>query len=1141
MLSAKSKSLAFLLALLQVALPSQLLSAPLVTSPVVLDDQPINTSSTVKPNIVFTLDNSGSMDATYAPEETESKSNYGNTAGKRCYVNSSYNRLYYNPDYTYLPPILGDGTRMPNANYVSAWLDGFHTSDGIKNLGSAYSQPGYYGRYNDNFDRPTSFGHYAQFIDTTVVPANTVPIKGQCYDDSKYVIVNMNTGSTPADDVKRQNFANWFSYYRSRLMAMKSSAGEAFRVVGDEFRVGFHTIDGVSNNSSYGGFLPVDTFTGQHRNDWYTMFYRQYAWFSTPLRPALTRIGEYFRTGARPGGGTVADPIQYSCQPNYHILSTDGYWNGGGGGGVAGSTNWNNTLPSTNPELLTALTTEFGTPFLPGQPWPKPYREKVGAASNDTLADIAAYYWQTDLRPTAGYPNNVATSAKDPASWQHVTQFTLALSPQGTIPYPSGLASIKAGTLEWPTPAAQSPTSVDDLWAAAVVGHGEYFNVSSPEELLNKLGGALADIAGRQTSGTPSASTSIDYETANAPYVYRASYKPGEWSGKLEVRAVNADTGGAQGPALWDAAAQLDLQVSGVGWDTGRKIATMNTGSIPNVPVPFRWANLSTAQKDSLDSVTTKSQDIVEYLRGNRAKEDNAPATSIPAPTSTVGTFRQRSTVLGAIINSKPHYEAGPSGPLLDAFNPGYSAFKAAKATRTPTLYVGASDGMLHAFDATVGNLESGREKWAYVPGMTYKSGADGLASWAWRYADPLPKKFTHRFRVDQSPVVTDVDFGKAGTPTGTPDWRTILVAGMNKGGKGFYALDVTNPDAANEADVVAKVLWEFTGETANDPKMGYSFGEPAIFKTKRFGWVVAVTSGYNNVAGTGHLWLLNPKTGAVLHRFNTPAHSNGSPSGLGQVNGFRLSDRDNIVEQLYAGDLLGKVWRFDVSSTAPADWIDPPLPIASISEPITTRPVISIDPFNPKNRWVVFGSGKLLSQADASVANSSTNSTFFAVKDGSKLAPNGVTTPITKADLVQVALADTKLLGENVKGWYINMTGYGQIDLNPEIRRGRVFWSSNAPASTPCSKGFDGFVFARLLGSGGNVIAGATVIPVDDGVAGLNLVKVKRVGTNLLASQSALTLRIDSRGGGSNMNSSASFKTPLYGGRSNFRYVTLQ
>jgi type IV pilus assembly protein PilY1 len=1122
MSSLKSRVLASILVLGQLALPGVVVSAPLVSGPVALDDQPINTTSTVKPNIVFTLDNSGSMDAYYAPED--SKSNLT----KFCYLSHYYNALYYNPNFNYLPPVLGNGTRLPNSSYIDAFKDGFHPADGKINLQTKSAQLGTYGDNLGDYGTQNRGGHYAKYNDAT-----TPVTKGNCYADAKYVIVDMNAATAQ----EKQNYANWYSYYRTRLFAVKSSAGEAFRAIGDDFRVGFHTIDGVSNGNQNGGFLKVDTFTLGHRDAWYNLFYSQYANYATPLRAAMTRIGEYYRTGAKPSGG-IEDPIQYSCQPNYHILSTDGYWNGAGGSGAAVGAAWNDVLPN-NPDLLSALTNEFGTTFSASSPWPKIYRRNIGASSNDTLANIAAYYWQTDLRPGPTMPNNVPTSSKDSASWQHVTQFTIAFSAVGNVAYPSGAAPIRApGPAVWPAPVANSPASVDDLWSSAVVGHGQYFNVSSPEELLNKLGAALQDIAGRQASGTPSAATANDYENANLPYIFRASYKPGEWTGKLEVREVNAITGGGQGVPLWDAKTKLDDQVVGSGWDNRRFIATMNTST--NTGVPFRWSSLSAAQKTSLDADSVMSQKILDYLRGNRALEDDAPATSIPAPTSTVGLFRNRASVLGAIINSKPHYEAAPSGPLLELYNPGYTAFKLAKQNRTPTMYVGASDGMLHAFKATVGDTDSGEEKWAYVPGMLYKNGVDGLASWAWKYADPLPKKFSHRYRVDQSPIVTDVDFGRAGVPIGTPDWRTILVAGLNKGGKGFYALDVTNPDAASEADVAAKVLWEFTGDSLGDPKMGYSFGEPQIVKTRRFGWVIAVTSGYNNAAGTGHLWLINPKTGAVLHRFDTGVGSASVPSGLGQVNGFRLSDKDNTVEQLYSADLMGNVWRFDVASPASTDWVTTGTKIAAVGEPITTRPVISMDPYNTKNRWVVFGSGKLLGQSD--VASSTTNSTFFAIKDGSKNSPLIPSAPIVKADLMAVTPSTAALQGDTVKGWYMTMAGYGQIDLNPEIRRGRVFWAANNPATVSvCSKGFDGTIFARNLGSGGNVVGGATSIAVPGGVAGINLVKVKRNGATVASSQAAMTLRLDKRDGDTDMNSSASFRTQLYGGRSNFRYVYLQ
>ncbi len=1096
-------SLALVLAGLQLVMPGALFSAPVVTAPAALDDQPINSSSSVQPNVMFTLDNSGSMNSDYAPEGA------GIELGKNCYKSDKFNRLYYNPGYVYLPPALADGSRLPNSSYSAAWYDGFDTSQGTINLGT------------------NGGGTYAKYTNASVLQGI-----GTCYPNASYSIINMNTATVS----EKQNYANWYSYYRTRLLTMKTSAGEAFRTIGPEFRVGFHTINTPSTNSTTGGFLPVDTFNGTHRTNWYTMFYRQQTNGSTPLRTSMTRIGEYFKAATSPVGSTVADPIQFSCQPNYHILSTDGYWNGTGGSGVAGSQNWNNTLPN-NPDLLSALGAEFSTTFSAGQPWPAPYRERVGSNSTDTLSDIAAYYWQTDLRPTM--PNDVPASSKDPATWQHVTQFTLAFSPQGTVAYPTGLAAIKAGTAQWSIPASDSPQAVDDLWAAALVGHGQYFNVSSPGELLNMLSAALQDIAGRQTSGTPAAATSSDYETATSPYSFRASYVPGEWTGKLEARDIDPLTGNVKPALLWDAKAKLDAKVVGTGWDTGRLVATMNTSS--NMAVPLRFNNLSTAQQATLDSDAVKAQKVLQYLRGDRAFEDNAPATSIPTPTTAVGLFRERRSVLGAIVNSTPNYQGPPSSPYLDSYNPGYGAFKAAKAGRTPMLYVGASDGMLHAFKATNGDTDSGEEKWAYVPGLMYKSGLDGLAGWSYKYSNPVPEKFSHRYRVDQSPLVTDVDFGNSGGTFGAPDWRTILIGGLNKGGKGFYALDVTNPDAATEADVAGKVLWEFSGQSLGDSKMGYSYGEPLLFKTRRFGWVVGVTSGYNNAAGTGHLWLLDPKTGAVLHRFDTGAGSAAVPSGLAQINTFRQSARENISEQVYGTDLLGNLWRFDVSATSAAGWTTSAVKVINVGQPITTAPVPSLNPFRPSERWVIFGSGKLLAQSD--VATASTGSAIYAVKDGSGTAPLSLTTPILKADLAVVTPTTQAPEGTSVKGWYMDTSGSGagQINLMPEIRRGTVLWGANLPSSSNvCTSGMQGTFFAMNIGNGANQITGATSLSVLGGLTGITVAKIKR--TNATATSSQAAIRVTLHDPVNSVTSNAvPFSVRLNSGRSNIRYVTLQ
>jgi hypothetical protein len=156
-----------------------------------------------------------------------------------------------------------------------------------------------------------------------------------------------------------------------------------------------------------GGGQTLATFDATMRNTWYTRFYQIQPIGGTPLRMAQERIGEYYRAGTSPTGGAVPDPIQYSCQQNYHLLTTDGQWNGTGATGARATTNYDRTLPSGNPDLLKALGSEFNTTFAAGANWPALYRENATTSSVNNLSDLAAYYWMTDLRPTM--PNNVFT------------------------------------------------------------------------------------------------------------------------------------------------------------------------------------------------------------------------------------------------------------------------------------------------------------------------------------------------------------------------------------------------------------------------------------------------------------------------------------------------------------------------------------------------------------------------------------------------------------------------------------------------------------------------------------------------------------------------------------------------------------
>ena len=292
---------------------------------------------------------------------------------------------------------------------------------------------------------------------------------------------------------------------------------------------------------------------------------------------------------------------------------------------------------------------------------------------------------------------------------------------------------------------------------------------------------------------------------------------------------------------------------------------------------------------------------LVNFLRGQRGLEG--------VETDTSRIYRSRSHVLGDIVSAQPIYLRLPPFDYSDA---GYADFKAAQtalnsgAGRTAMVYSGANDGMLHAFDAATGT-----EQWAYIPPMVMDN--------MYRLADQNYKD-NHRYFVDGTPTIGEVcPNAPASTCTGA-QWKDILVGGLNGGGRGYYALDVTDP--ANP-----KALWNFT--VADNNNLGYTYGNPVIAKRKddcttvsgvttcKGGtWVVAITSGYNNVSpgdGKGHLFILNAMTGALLEDIVTAAGDTVTPNGLAKINAWVEYPNNNTAERFYGGDLLGNVWRFDI------------------------------------------------------------------------------------------------------------------------------------------------------------------------------------------------------------------------------------
>lgn len=1023
---------AFRLTALAVAMASGLAGAAITD----IGQTPLTVASpsVVKPNIMFVLDDSGSMDSAHAPDDAD------NFLSKYGYKSSQCNSIYYNPAIDYIVPKRADNTSFPNATFTNALKNGYDSGDGSTDLrtqfrahGSDSSQVAYYYRYTGSQTVPN-------FSNTS---------------NLWYRECNSNIGSNPGQGVftkvtvpsasaEAQNFANWYTYYRTRLLLMKSGAGRAFSTITDRYRVGFMTINRVQSSTA-SHFLNIGDFNQAQKDLWYQKFYDTTTNGSTPLRVALSRAGRIY------GGRTGNDPIQYSCQQNFTILTTDGFWN-----------------ESSSPDKLDG--SDIGNQ---DRTLPRPKYEGPTQYSN-TLSDTAAYYYNTDLR-TGSTPggcatgvsgadvcsNNVPASGLDTATHQHMTLFTLGLGVNGQLRFEAdylqgGSAdynAIVSGSKNWPKPVSNTLTTIDDLWHAAVNANGQYFSAKDPDLLVIGLRTALAGVSAREASGTAAATSSLE-PVAGDNSIFVATYRTQKWDGELEARTLDVTTGAVSPTATWSSQALLDARVT-ANSDTRRIFTVTATG---NSIREFLPGSFTAAEKNAYfnpsaavaltqaggwlpaDAAFATADNLIGYLRGRNEFETRG--------TNAVRLFRDREHVLGDMINGKPVFVRKPP------FNYGennYPAFKAAQSTRQGAVYVPSNDGMLHAF-----NADTGQEMWAYVP------------SFAWPKMKVLADadySNRHAYIVDGSPTLTDIYTGSA--------WKTILVAGMNAGGKGYYALDVTNPASPS-------ILWEFTQTT-----MGFTFGNPVVGKMIDGTWVVAVTSGYNNADGVGRLYVLNAATGALLHTISTGVGTAATPSGLGKISAW-VDDglNDNTIQRIYGGDMLGNVWRFDINNTLPPSGRDAfnlaTLNAGGYVQPISTRPELGLVGTKP---MVYVGTGRYIGPTDLLDQG---QQSLYAIKDRLDATPLGnprTTTPCAFTPQIMTAsgsdirevLSPTPVdvASATTCGWYVdfnpgNNSPGERVNIDMRLQLGVLSVVANIPEQSVCSIGGYSFLYFFDFAGGG-------------------------------------------------------------------------
>lgn len=652
-----------------------------------------------------------------------------------------------------------------------------------------------------------------------------------------------------------------------------------------------------------------------------------------------------------------------------------------------------------------------------------------------------------------------------------------------------------------------------------------YFLSSSADTVLAALDEIFANVASEANSIAGGA-ISTSRVTSSGGLIYQAQFDPADWSGDLVAYSLGLSTDGTQiqiGSAttsIWTNSGGQPVGAAGKLDDTdpGNRNIYVGFNSSATTPVfdssAFTWTavddSVKTALYTSPETADVQGQNRLNYLRGDRTLEAGGTAG---------GTFRRRGSKLGDIVNSGIAYVAGPTQTISDA---SYASFYSANQSRVPALYVGANDGMLHAFNAT-----TGAELFAYIPSWVVPNLMALTAS-----------PYTHRSYVDGTPTVNEANLGS----TTSADWRTVLVGGSGGGGQGVYALDVTDPTAFATTSGNSKILWEFTDK--HDVDMGNVIGTPQILKlniaagssTPDYRYFAVVASGVNNQVADGRasttgqpalffLRLDKAKSaawelGVNYYKVNFPVITTDSSLPSGLANFTVRSGIAGEVTYLYAGDLQGNLWKLDFRTTSADSWslnnlsffknsgTAIPMFVATDGattpnrQPITMAPALIFGP----NRGIIvsFGTGRYLSAADNSapfkvqsmysvfdnnsVTPDSTSSPTAAISGRGRLQAGTVTsTSITFSGFAWGRpTADTDTSSR--AGWYFDfynsgttstLTGTGERQISGlGVLAGRLIFGSVIPAVTSCDNGTGNlYVVDTLSGNGSATVSDVGIL----------------------------------------------------------------
>lgn len=748
---------------------------------------------------------------------------------------------------------------------------------------------------------------------------------------------------------------------------------------------------------------------------------------------------------------------------------------------LAASKTYLTGLPTGNaacpPNRFVVLVTDgLPTQDLNGKSWPP-----LGSAA-------AAGYGVT----ATFNPDGSLNTTNDQALTDTITTLK-ALNTAGIKTYIVGLGAGVNATV--------NPVAAQTLQAMAIAGGtNSYFAATNASALASALQ-SIVNLSQQSASSVGLNAQQPQQPVNSYTQAYSALFQPKNWWGELKASPFVIGTGNnvsVSAIANWDASCVLTggtcpatgsvvsatAQSPSAGASGGRQILTWNGGG-----VAFQWANLSNAEKCGLAgqaatctltaALNTKSSIVLDYLRGDRSNE-----------AANGGLLRTRTGVLGDIVNSSPSWVGAPaySYPLnswTDQFHPSatmpenaagaqtYGNYISTNASRLNVVYAGANDGLLHGFEAgsfNSGNYvtasNDGKEVLAYVPSPVYD-----LIGQTAGYADPI---YLHHFYVDATPGSGDLFY--AGS------WHTWLVGGLGAGGNALYALNVSDPSTFAESNASSLVVKELNtsniacSNVANCYKdLGNTYGIPIIRRMHNGDWAVIWGNGYNSQNGTAAIFIadINATTGAwTIYELNTGYGTSNDPTGQSRPDGIAEVgsadlDGDHVVDYLYAGDLFGNVWRFDVTDALVANWSvskfggGSAAPLFSArdgagnAQPITTKIIaVSVPSTSGAPKVLLeFGTGKLLELPDQTATSTQT---LYGIMDYDMANWDGSSTYQYANFTAPQAISRSKLQQQTVTGTFdssgnaytVSSTGpaYRTLSQNP------VCWNGTGTCTSPAT-----------------------------------------------------------------------------------------